>query len=125
MSAHTHVKWGTLAAFGSSVGVTGPSAAAAMVATAAIRDAGYGAFVEVVSINGKSVAVALGEDQQEALANANKIAAAPDLLEALRGLDEAYCRAGAPLSREERHEDRMRLIAARAAIAKATPEAKP
>lgn len=45
--------------------------------------------------------------------------AAPDLLEALRGLDEAYCRAGSPLSKVERHEDRMRLIAARAAIAKA------
>lgn len=53
-------------------------------------------------------------------ANALLIAAAPDLLEALRGLGEAYCRAGAPLSKEERHEDRLRLIAARAAIAKAT-----
>jgi len=43
-----------------------------------------------------------------------------DLLAALQGLDEAYCRAAAPLTREERHEDRLRLIAARAAIAKAT-----
>jgi hypothetical protein len=54
--------------------------------------------------------------------NARLIAAAPDLLEALRGLDEAYCRAGSLLSKAERHEDRMRLIAARAAIAKATGE---
>ncbi|MDR6216219.1 hypothetical protein [Paracidovorax wautersii] len=53
-------------------------------------------------------------------ANAHLIAAAPELLEALQGLDEAYCRAGAPLTREERHEDRKRLIAARAAISKAT-----
>jgi hypothetical protein len=53
-------------------------------------------------------------------ANARLIAAAPDLLEALQELDEAYCRAGSPLNKAERHEDRMRLIAARAAIAKAT-----
>lgn len=56
-------------------------------------------------------------------ANARLIAAAPDLLAALRGLDEAYCRAGTPLSPAERHEDRMRLIAARAAIAKAEGKA--
>ena len=53
-------------------------------------------------------------------ANARLIAAAPDLLAALQGLDEAYCRAGTPLTREERTEDRKRIIAARAAIAKAT-----
>lgn len=46
--------------------------------------------------------------------------AAPDLLAALLGLDEAYCRAGTQLTRDERNEDRQRLIAARAAIAKAT-----
>lgn len=56
----------------------------------------------------------------ESEANARLIAAAPELLEALRGLDEAYCRAGTHLTREERTEDRKRLIAARAAIAKAT-----
>lgn len=53
-------------------------------------------------------------------AAARLAAAAPELLEALRGLDEAYCRAGDSLSREERAEDRKRLMAARAAIAKAT-----
>lgn len=42
-----------------------------------------------------------------------------ELLEALIGLDEAYCRAGSPLKRDERTEDRKRLIAARAAIASA------
>lgn len=57
---------------------------------------------------------------RDGAANAQLIAAAPDLLEALRGLDEAYCRAFDPLTREERNEDRKRLIAARAAIAKAT-----
>lgn len=42
------------------------------------------------------------------------------LKDALLGLDKAYCRAGSPLSRDERHEDRKRLIAARAAIANYT-----
>lgn len=45
-----------------------------------------------------------------------------ELLEALKGLDEAYCRAGSPLTRDERTEDRKRLISAREAIAKATGE---
>ena len=58
----------------------------------------------------------------ECEANARLIAAAPDLLAALQGLDEAYCRAGTALTRDERHEDRCRLIAARAAILKATGE---
>lgn len=62
-----------------------------------------------------------GENENPTLmGNARLIAAAPDLLEALKGLDEAYCRAGAELTKEERHEDRLRLIAARAAITKAT-----
>lgn len=57
---------------------------------------------------------------EEIEANASLIAAAPELLEALKELAEAYCRAGAPLTREERAEDRKRFFAARAAIAKAT-----
>lgn len=44
-----------------------------------------------------------------------------ELEEALQGLDEAYCRAGSPLTREERFEDRKRLIAARAALSKSLP----
>lgn len=59
-------------------------------------------------------------EMDTATANARLIAAAPELLEALQGLDEAYCRAGATLTSNERTEDRKRLIAARAAIAKAT-----
>lgn len=42
-----------------------------------------------------------------------------ELRDALVGLDEAYCRAGSPLTRDERFEDRKRLIAARNAAAKA------
>jgi hypothetical protein len=57
-------------------------------------------------------------------ANARLIAAAPELLEALLELDEAYCRAGTNLTRSERAEDRRRLMKARAAVAKATGEAK-
>lgn len=45
-------------------------------------------------------------------------AAVADLIEALEGLDEAYCRAGPQLTRDERMEDRKRLVAARAALAR-------
>lgn len=45
-------------------------------------------------------------------------AAVEELIEALEGLDEAYCRAGPQLTRDERMEDRKRLIAARAALAR-------
>lgn len=45
-------------------------------------------------------------------------AAVAELIEALGGLEQAYCRAGSPLSRDERMEDRKRLIAARAALAR-------
>lgn len=47
-----------------------------------------------------------------------KDAAIAELVSALRGLDDAYCRAAIPLTRDERSEDRRRLAAARAAIAK-------
>lgn len=46
------------------------------------------------------------------------------LAQALHDLVEAYCRAGAPLTREERREDRMRLIAAREALAAHEAEAQ-
>jgi hypothetical protein len=38
------------------------------------------------------------------------------VVEALSELEEAYCRAGPPLNREERAQDRKRLINARAAL---------
>lgn len=44
-----------------------------------------------------------------------------ELVECLGGLDEAYCRAGPQLTKAERHEDRTRLMAARALLAKHNP----
>ena len=41
------------------------------------------------------------------------------LVDALEGLDEAYCRAGSPLNSQERVGDRKRLLAAREALAAA------
>lgn len=49
-------------------------------------------------------------------------AAVAELIEALGGLEQAYCRAGSPLNRDERMEDRKRLIAARAALARVKGE---
>lgn len=74
---------------------------------------------QVISDATGFIAQTLGGNDE---ANARLIAAAPELLEALKNLDEAYCRSGGPLTRAERNEDRKRLIAARAAIAKATRE---
>ncbi|MDH1255074.1 hypothetical protein N5C67_20700 [Comamonas thiooxydans] len=90
-------------------------------------DKAFEIFAESQLVNGRISAekwddavARAGLNHKEFEANACLIATAPDLLEALRGLDEAYCRAGTLLTREERTEDRKRLIAARAAIAKAT-----
>lgn len=55
-------------------------------------------------------------DQARALEAAR--AAVAELIEAFDGLEQAYCRAGSPLDSAERTEDRKRLIAARAAIAR-------
>lgn len=45
-----------------------------------------------------------------------------ELKQALIGLDEAYCRAGTNLNAAERTEDRLRLVTARAVLAKAATE---
>lgn len=52
--------------------------------------------------------------------DARLIAAAPDLLAALKSLDDCYCEVGPDLTKVQRHQHRLALIAARAAIAKAT-----
>ena len=57
-------------------------------------------------------------DPEEAIANARLIAAAPELLDALKLLDEAFC-AYDYGTREGRDKGRAALVAARAAIAKA------
>lgn len=65
----------------------------------------------------------LSQSEREGWRYAKELESAnAELLEALKGLDEAYCRAGSPLTRDERTEDRKRLISAREAIAKATGE---
>ena len=53
---------------------------------------------------------------------AGLLASLEGLIEALDGLDQAYCRAGPQLTRDERMEDRKRLIAARAALARVKGE---
>jgi hypothetical protein len=58
--------------------------------------------------------------REEAIANAFLMSAASDLLEALICLEEAFCSLHDNMSKEERHDARLKLIAARAAIAKAT-----
>lgn len=74
----------------------------------------WGPIIDVAGIAQIPVA-----DDGRHTANARLIAAAPELLEALQGLDEAYCRADRTLTPQQRAEDRKRLIAARAAIEKA------
>lgn len=59
-------------------------------------------------------------DAEAQEANARLIAAAPELLEALKSLCECYCESGNYLSKEDRNRHRITLIKARAAIAKAT-----
>lgn len=77
----------------------------------------FGTLLQDIERNGVQ-----GRTIDECAANARLIAAAPELLEALRELDECYCEAGNDLSKEDRHRHRMTLIKARAAIAKATGE---
>lgn len=75
---------------------------------------------QVVDANGHMISAATVEGASEAEeANARLIAAAPDMLEALRELDECYCEAGPHLSLEDRQRHRVVLIKARAAVTKA------
>lgn len=78
-------------------------------------------FVPVVATTliAKVYSTAFG-DHEQAIANARLMSCAPELLEALKELDECYCQAGQELTREDRHHHRLTLMKARAAIAKAT-----
>lgn len=60
-----------------------------------------------------------GAQDNERSANARLISVAPDLYEALKALDDAYCVVGPDMTRDQRDQGRKALIAARAAIAKA------
>lgn len=59
------------------------------------------------------------EAEAEAEANARLIASAPELLAALKALDECYCEVHDEMSRAQRAHHRQVLIKARAAVAKA------
>lgn len=65
-----------------------------------------------------------GEEWRDACGDNFTLACAQEierLVAALQGLDEAYCRAGVPgLNAAERNQDRLRLIAARTAVAAVT-----
>lgn len=61
-----------------------------------------------------------GDSWRDAVGDSFILACAQEiehLVEALKGLDEAYCRANDRLNAAERNEDRKRLIAARRAVA--------
>lgn len=61
-----------------------------------------------------------GEEWRDAIGDGFILSCAQEienLVDALRGLDAAYCRAGPDLNATERAEDRQRLIEARRAIA--------
>lgn len=65
----------------------------------------------------------LGPDAQILAEEWSKMAALnEELKQALIGLDEAYCRAGTRLNAAERTEDRLRLVTARAVLAKVADE---
>lgn len=70
--------------------------------------------------NYPTVAYVAGYDDENGEANARLIAAAPDLLAALKALDDCYCQVNDSLTRDERINHRKVLLAARQAIAKAT-----
>lgn len=57
-------------------GITGPAAAASMVATSAIRQSGFGHFVDLASSSQECPGIALGDTKERAIANANLIAEA-------------------------------------------------
>lgn len=72
-----------------------------------------------------SVAVCIHvADPEVQKANAMIIAAAPEMLEALRLMDEAYFNAGPAMTRENRANGIKALMKCRAAILKATGGAK-
>ena len=87
---HTSGQWGT---WHSDVmknrSVSGPTAAASMVAIREIDDTDYlmdVRYSEVVSTNEQTVSLCFGETQEEAEANAKLIAAAPYMLRTLEKL---------------------------------------
>lgn len=115
-------------------GITGPAAAASMVATSAIRQSGFGHFVDLASSSQECPGIALGDTKERAIANANLFADAGNtynttgltpsqLVERAKELEEA-------LSKLAKSYERVMqlgapppdaLKAARAALSKARP----
>lgn len=122
MSKHMAGPWGT---WGDAVirrrGVKGPTAAGAMRATRDISNSGYCHWDEVLTECQKVAAIALGESQEQASANARLIAAAPDLMEALQELDMRL-RACHSITTAREAYDSFYQELVRGAIAKATGE---
>lgn len=63
----------------SNLAVTGPTAAAALVAAQKIQDSGYAYFTRIASTQKEAPAIAIGESQKIADERALLIAAAPEL----------------------------------------------
>jgi hypothetical protein len=55
-------------------GITGPAAAASMVAAASIKQSGFGHFVDLASSSQECPGIALGDTKERAIANANLFA---------------------------------------------------
>lgn len=131
MSKFENIKWAIFGERG--FPITGKSTVMNMIAEQALherhekkKEDGHfemdlkGHFIAIASSTKECPAMAFGDTLESAQKNAFLIAAAPDLLAALIGLDEAFCSINEFSTKEERHDARLKLIAARAAIAKAT-----
>ncbi len=91
MSKHTPGPWDAWIRK-SKFGITGPAAADCMNAIIAFKDDPYcvgGSAIQIASESREAPAIAFGDNKETAEANARLIAAAPDMLEALKQCKQA------------------------------------